>query len=75
MDPHIAVDAPRIHIQDGTIEMETGFDIHKDLLPDSNIWNSKSLFFGGTNVLFKNNKMLEAIADQRRFGAVINNYR
>jgi gamma-glutamyltranspeptidase/glutathione hydrolase len=74
IDPQKAVESPRIHIQDGKIEMETGFDIHKDFLTNSNIWDSKSLFFGGTNILFKNNKTLEGIADQRRFGAVINNY-
>lgn len=73
IDPHKAVDSPRVHIQDGKIEMESGFDIHKDFLINSNIWDSKSLFFGGTNILFKINNIMEGIADQRRFGAVINN--
>jgi gamma-glutamyltranspeptidase/glutathione hydrolase len=73
IESHKAVSSPRVHINEGIIDMELGFDIPEDLLTNTNIWDSKSLFFGGTNILVKNKGYMEGIADPRRFGAVINN--
>ena len=72
--PEKAIDAPRVHIQDGIIEIEEGFDIATDFFDNINVWDSKSLFFGGTNIVHRENNRLSGIADQRRFGAVINEY-
>lgn len=74
VDPYKAVESPRVHIQDNIIEMEAGFEISPDLFENLNVWDSKSLFFGGTNLIYRNNNRLSGIADQRRYGAVINSY-
>jgi len=71
MDLSKAIEAPRVHIQSGTIEMETGFDFAGDLFPNLNEWDSQSLFFGGTNVIYQKDRRYRGFADQRRFGAVI----
>ena len=73
-NPQIAVESPRIHIQDGVIEVEEGFDVPKEILDHVNIWKNKSLFFGGTNLIYRNRNFMDGVADQRRFGAVINNF-
>lgn len=70
--PNKAVDAPRIHIQGGNIEMERGFDIDVDFLDNINVWDTKSLFFGGTNLIHRNGDRVQGYADPRRFGSVIN---
>ena len=74
VDPIKAVEAPRIHIQDKIIEMEAGFEIISDLIENINVWDSKSLFFGGTNMIHRRDNRFLGIADQRRHGAVINGY-
>lgn len=71
LNPHQAVEAPRIHLQDGRIEMETGFDLNPTFFDQVNMWDSKSLFFGGTNLIHRKNHKMGGVADQRRFGAVI----
>jgi len=74
VDPLKAVESPRIHFQDNIIEMEAGFDIKSDLIENLNVWDFKSLFFGGTNLIHRKNNRFSGIADQRRHGAVINSY-
>lgn len=71
LDPLEAIAAPRIHLQDSIIEMESGYDINTDLFENLNEWKSKSLFFGGTNLIYANKKQIRGIADPRRYGAVI----
>ena len=66
-----AIESPRVHIQAGTIEMESGFNFDTELFDNLNQWNTKSLFFGGTNVIYQKNKNYYGFADERRFGAVI----
>ncbi|MEM9547545.1 MAG: gamma-glutamyltransferase [Bacteroidota bacterium] len=66
-----AIESPRVHIQSGTIEIESGFDFEGDLFENLNQWNAQSLFFGGTNVIYQKDKRYQGFADQRRFGAVI----
>ncbi len=72
VDPNKSIKAPRIHIQGSKIEIESGFDFNTDLFDNLNVWNSRSLFFGGTNLVHQKNKIYSGYADQRRFGAVIN---
>ncbi len=72
VDPMKAADAPRIHIQGDTIEMEAGFDFDGDPFDNLNVWKSKSLFFGGTNLIHRKNNLFHGFADPRRYGAVIN---
>jgi len=71
-DPALAIDSPRIHVQGNSIEMESGFDFNSDLLENVNVWDSKTLFFGGTNLICRNKNRILGFADERRFGAVIN---
>jgi len=70
--PEKAVESPRIHIQDGAIEMETGFNFNTDLIDNINMWDAKSLFFGGVNLICREKEAIKGIADQRRHGAIKN---
>lgn len=70
IDPLKAVDSPRIHIQDGIIEMESGYEIYPNLFDNLNEWKTKSFFFGGTNLIYRDKKQIRAIADPRRHGVV-----
>ena len=72
LEPAKAIDAPRIHIQGNTVEMEARFDFDTDHLDNLNVWDSKSLFFGGVNLIHQSKNHFKGFADQRRFGAVIN---
>ena len=71
LDAEVAVEAPRIHIQDKGIEMESGFHFDEAILHNVNVWDKKSLFFGGTNLIQRKKNRLTGVADQRRYGAVI----
>ncbi|MDF1696663.1 MAG: gamma-glutamyltransferase [Saprospiraceae bacterium] len=73
-DAMTAVEAPRVHIQGKKIEMETGFNMNHDFIENLNVWDEKTLFFGGTNIIHHFNDRFHGVADNRRFGAVINNY-
>lgn len=72
IDPFKAIEAPRIHIQGGRIELERGYDFDTELFDNINVWDSKSLFFGGTNLIHRKRRRFSGYADQRRYGAVIN---
>ena len=70
LDPEASINKPRLHLSDHTIECESGFDVEH--LPNINIWNEPSLYFGGVNAITKKGDSYIGTADNRRFGAVIN---
>jgi len=71
VDSRAAVEAPRVHLANKKIEMESGFDLYTELLKHVNIWENQSLFFGGTNIIFNKKNHFAAVADPRRFGATL----
>jgi gamma-glutamyltranspeptidase/glutathione hydrolase len=72
-----AVDAPRLHLEDGLLSIEGGFaeDAARAaaaLAPESRGWPDRSLFFGGVHTVHaKANGSLEAYGDPRRGGAAL----
>jgi len=68
-----ATDAPRIHFEDGKLNLEAGFDPKEiELLcanfPKHKIWKSKSLYFGGTNSVRIGKDGYSGAGDARRGG-------
>jgi gamma-glutamyltranspeptidase/glutathione hydrolase len=59
---------PRVHFQDGKMQIELGFEhtLSKDEIVQ---WDKKSLYFGGVHSIYKGQKRIEAIGDDRREGA------
>ncbi|MDJ0839760.1 MAG: gamma-glutamyltransferase [Acidobacteriota bacterium] len=75
MDPQAAVDAPRIHYEDGVLQCEggipeecaqslerAGFEVKR--------WQERNLFFGGAQAVAADGDRLSGGADPRRHGAV-----
>lgn len=76
MSPEEAVEASRVHSENGLLNIEHGFD--EDLVhhlqkkyPVHKLWNSQSLFFGGTNIVCKHGNSFTAKGDQRRGGVSV----
>ena len=76
MDPQMAVDAPRIHLEGGVLQAEPGTDpVALDQLePECELvrWSERNLFFGGVQVVTRNPETgrLAGGGDPRRGGAV-----
>ena len=71
-----AVNAPRLHFEDGKLNVESGFDLDvfrelKQLYPNQKIWNKKSLYFGGAHSVSVRNGTYSGAGDVRRGGASI----
>lgn len=73
-----AVNSPRIHYENGMLDMEKGFSEEtikriKSQFPEANIWNDKNLFFGGANCVMMDgeNKVFSGAGDVRREGTWI----
>jgi gamma-glutamyltranspeptidase/glutathione hydrolase len=70
-----AVDAPRLHLEDGLLSIEGGFaeetaKAAAALMPDCRTWPDRSLFFGGVHTVHARvNGSLTAYGDPRRGGA------
>ena len=72
----IAIDAPRIHFENGLLNIEAGFtELHETDLHDSieNIkyWNSRNLFFGGVHAVLRQGTSLTGKGDPRRGGVSV----
>ena len=75
MDPDKAINAPRIHYEEGILQIEAGFsgetiEYLKDAGFAVNVWDETSLFFGGAQAVVQQNNSLNGAADHRRNGAV-----
>ena len=72
VDADRAIKTPRLHLQDQTIELESGYKFRTEDFENLNVWDDPSMFFGGINLIYQKNKIAKGVADQRRFGAIIN---
>ncbi len=69
-----AIEAPRLHVTDGRLSVEGGFD-PDDLAstladwPDHRIWSQRNVFFGGVHAVRTSSARAEAFGDLRRGGA------
>ena len=67
-----AINYPRFHYENNKLEIEKGFNENtlealKQIHPNINLWDSRSLYFGGINAVQHGEKNL-AIGDSRRKG-------
>ncbi|MFT6333862.1 MAG: gamma-glutamyltranspeptidase/glutathione hydrolase [Saprospiraceae bacterium] len=67
-----SISTPRLHINNSTFEVEKGFDIENMDIPNLNIWENQSLYFGGINAVSKTGNSYIGTADKRRYGSFIN---
>jgi gamma-glutamyltranspeptidase/glutathione hydrolase len=72
------VNAPRIHVENGHMDIEPGFSddaLHGLAMPKEISqfrWNEKNMYFGGVHAVFRDSKgMLHGAGDARRAGHVI----
>lgn len=68
-----AVNAPRMHWEDGVLNIEPGFEGR--LNPPPNMkqlyrWDKKGMFFGGVHTIVNHDGKIEASGDARRSGVV-----
>jgi gamma-glutamyltranspeptidase/glutathione hydrolase len=73
MSPQQAVEAPRIHVERGRLDIEPGFDaeVVERLAvdyPDHGLWSSPNLFFGGTHTVCWDGQHFSGAGDPRRGG-------
>ena len=62
-----AIENPRYHFQNKQYQIEFGAKIYKSL-NNNQIWDRKSLYFGGVHAISNSNGKLAAHGDSRRFG-------
>lgn len=71
-----AVDASRIHLEEGLLSVEAGFGAEVDLdpllarYPNHRIWRERSLFFGGVHAVGLGQAGFSGAGDARRGGVV-----
>ena len=71
-----AVEASRIHLEEGRLSVEAGFDPDIDLqallgrYPDHRVWAERSLFFGGVHAVGYGPDGFSGAGDPRRGGVV-----
>lgn len=72
-----AVDSPRVHWENGILNIEPGLaneEINKIILPKNNQllqWQEKSLFFGGVHTVLETSEgLIEGAGDRRRDGVM-----
>ncbi|HCF28560.1 MAG TPA: gamma-glutamyltransferase [Cyanobacteria bacterium UBA11049] len=70
-----AVNNPRIHWEDGVLNIEPGFrdDVIKDLVSSNEeliLWNKKNMFFGGVHTVMEAAGSISGAGDDRRNGAL-----
>ncbi len=70
-----AVEAPRLHVEDGHLDFEPGFSGEEAaalarMFPDHRAWTEHSMFFGGCHAVSRHpDGTMEAHGDPRRAGA------
>ncbi len=68
---HEAVNAPRVHLEHDILQVEAGFDevpVAHHFSQRLNIWQQRSLYFGGVHVLKREQDYWTAAGDARRDG-------
>jgi gamma-glutamyltranspeptidase/glutathione hydrolase len=67
-----AIEAPRVHWDDGTVQAESGVDLGRLGSLPVNEWADRNLYFGGANAVeVLDDGSLAAAADPRRGGAAV----
>ncbi len=73
---NVAIKHPRIHFEDGLLNIESGFDsidhtlVHEDI-KNLKYWTSQNLFFGGVHGVQQKENTLQGMGDPRRGGVSI----
>ena len=71
-----AIEFPRIHFENGLLNLEAGFkginetDLHDEII-NTKYWASQNLFFGGVHAVLQNGESLLGMGDPRRGGVSI----
>ena len=74
MSPQQIIEAPRLHWENGILDIELGFDERvstKIKIPvdfETLIWKQKSMYFGGVHSVFMGDNEIFGVADSRRSG-------
>jgi len=73
MPLHKAVNAPRLHFENGLLNIEGGFDsvvlkTLSDTFPQQKVWDGHSLFFGGAHSIAFDQHGFQSCGDPRRGG-------
>jgi gamma-glutamyltranspeptidase/glutathione hydrolase len=76
MDVEEAVTAPRIHLEDGHLSVEGGFETERlgELLaayPSHHLWEELNLFFGGAHTVLREGASRRGAGDPRRGGVCL----
>jgi len=76
MDVEEAVTAPRIHLEDGHLSVEGGFETERlgELLaayPSHHLWEDLNLFFGGAHTVVREGASRRGAGDPRRGGVCL----
>ena len=69
-----AVQAPRVHYENGLLSIEGGFDVEAlgallEAYPDHHLWEERNMFFGGVHTVTATIKGMQGAGDGRRGGA------
>jgi len=73
MSPEHAVNAPRLHLERGHLDVEPGFpaealDALTAAYPNHRLWSDQNLFFGGTHTVCWDGRRFSGAGDPRRGG-------
>jgi gamma-glutamyltranspeptidase/glutathione hydrolase len=71
-----AVQAPRLHYENGLLSIEGGFDVESlgallDAFPDHHLWDARNLFFGGVHTVSASKQDMRGAGDPRRSGVSV----
>jgi gamma-glutamyltranspeptidase/glutathione hydrolase len=71
--PEDAVSAPRLHLEEGQLNLEGGFDLERlapllEAWPQHRAWNTSSLYFGGAHTVRRGPRGADGCGDPRRSG-------
>jgi len=69
-----AVQAPRVHYENGLLSVEGGLDGDGigpllEAYPEHHLWDSRNMFFGGVHTVIATHKGMQGAGDSRRGGA------
>jgi gamma-glutamyltranspeptidase / glutathione hydrolase len=73
LDVRQAVDAPRVHFEDGVLYVEPGIDLGGVPLGDTRVvrFGALNLFFGGVQAVHRRGELLTGAGDPRRGGVAV----
>ena len=71
-----AVQAPRVHYENGLLSIEGRFDVDElgallDAYPEHHLWEERNMFFGGVHTVAATKKGMQGAGDERRGGVSV----